>query len=175
MQKGPFIACLLLSLACLSAQSPLSDETAFEVMFREARHVEADAVNLEMKGASAADLRSRYRVLLSLDASADQAFRSVALACVAETEPLDARALRIISDIKAKYRPTYGSAVRAGAVPPIPAELVALQQQKTAAVRKWMDVLESRIGRGRMVLLAATVRRHVSSHSAVETPPKNTR
>lgn len=173
MSKGLFfVAVLLASVLAQSqlirAQAPLAEETAFEVIFREVRWADARATALEQKGVPSADYKNRYKNLFGLDDKADQAFRSVASSCMAELESLDARAAQVILATKTKFRPRYGSTDRASSVPPPPPELLALQTQKTAAIRKWLDSLGGQIGRGRMALLSADVRRHVASRSVVE-------
>jgi hypothetical protein len=159
-----------LLLSTLQAQSFLTEETAFELVFQEMQHVDANATALEQKGASAADLRNRYKYLFGLDADADKVFKSVAKNCLSETQTLDARAAQIIAAAKAKFRPRYGSNERAPRVPAVPPELLSLQQQKTSAIRKWLDVLEGQVGRGRMAMLSADLRRHVSSHTIWQNP-----
>lgn len=133
-------------------------------MFREIVRVEAETAQVEQRGQSAADLRNRYKNLFGLNNRNDLSLKAAARSCLAEVNALDARAAAIIQSTKDRFRPKV-SGERAGSVPPLPAELVALQQQKTATMRKWMDNLEDQIGRGDMALLSAAVRRHVSSHS----------
>jgi hypothetical protein len=153
------------SVAAQSLSQGLSQETAYEVMFREIVRVEADAAQVEQRGQSAADLRNRYKNLFGLNNRNDLSLKVAARSCLAEVNAFDARAAAIIQSTKDRFRPKSASGERAGSVPPLPAELVTLQQQKTATIRKWMDNLEEQIGRGDMALLSAAVRRHVFSHS----------
>jgi hypothetical protein len=162
---------LLFTLAHSStmlAAPALAEETAFEVIFREVRWVNARATALEARSLPSTDLRNRYKHLFSLHDTADQAFKSIASSCMAEVDTLDARAAQIILAAKTKYRPQYGSTDRAPSVPAAPPELLSLQRQKTATIRKWLDALEGQIGRGRMAILSADVRRHVASRSVLE-------
>ena len=162
--KSFHVLVVIMVTSSVAAQS-LSQETAYEVMFREIVRVEADAAQVEQRGQSATDLRNRYKNLFGLNNRNDLSLKAAARSCLAEVNALDARAAAIIQSTKDRFRPKSASGERTGSVPPLPAELVTLQQQKTATMRKWMDNLEEQIGRGDMALLSAAVRRHVSSHS----------
>jgi hypothetical protein len=87
------------------------------------------------------DFTHWYEQEAKLTSVQNEAFKSVASACLAEVERLDDQAEEIIRQVHAQYPP--GKTNRA---PAIPAELLELQKNRDATILRYRDDLQAQLG-----------------------------
>jgi hypothetical protein len=87
------------------------------------------------------DFTNWYERQAGLTPSQNEAFKSVATACLAEVEVVDDQAGEIIRQLRTQYPP--GQTSRPPSVPP---ELLELQKKRDATILKYRDDLQARLG-----------------------------
>lgn len=148
-------------------EKPLPEEVVFDIIFRQIRSMKNTVNERERKGISAGSLRDHYKDAIGLTDAENVALTQVALTCGPETEDLNQRASGIIAAAKAHYRSKPSQTEQ---VPPVPPELISLQSQKEAVIRKCIASLEGQLGRGTVALMTADLRRYVASHISRQMP-----
>jgi hypothetical protein len=87
------------------------------------------------------DFTQWYEREAGLTPTQNEAFRSVASACLAEVEKLDGQAEEIIRQVRAQFPP--GKTDR---IPSVPPELLELQKKRDATVLRYRDELLAQLG-----------------------------
>jgi hypothetical protein len=93
--------------------------------------------------------------------------KAVAIPCAAEIQKFDGQAFALIAAVKEKYR--GASRGPASLVPPPPAALTDLQQQRDATVNAATDSLAGAFGPAQFAVFDARVRQYIGSHFTAAT------
>jgi hypothetical protein len=111
------------------------------------------------------DFTQWYERGAGLTPSQNEAFRSVASACIAEVERLDGQAEEIIRQVRAQFPP--GKTDR---IPSVPPELMELQKKRDATVLKYRDELLAQLGDDASVRFKKFVEDKIQPNIKVLTP-----
>jgi hypothetical protein len=111
------------------------------------------------------DFTHWYQQQAGLTTLQNEAFKSVAFACLAEVERLDDQADEIIRQVHAQYPP--GKTNRA---PAVPAELLELQKKRDATILRYRDDLQARLGDDAFVRFKKFVEAKIQPNIKVLTP-----
>ncbi len=123
-------------------QLPIPEARAFASFFRATVRLDKRAQELEGAGKTSKGLRGGFASTLGLSESAYDTIVSVARKVEQKVAPLDARAKEIIGRVQAEYA---GKTRKAG-VPPPPAELAQLQNQRDIIVSEGIAELQLMLG-----------------------------
>lgn len=123
-------------------QLPIPEARAFASFFRATVRLDDRAQELDRTGKTSKGLRRGIASALGLSDSAYETIVAVARKVERRVERLDARAREIIGRIQAEY----AGPVRKANVPPPPAELTRLQDERDKIVSEGIAELQSRLG-----------------------------
>jgi hypothetical protein len=116
----------------------------YGLLFRERALFKKKAQEQESKGANGAFFREFHKTKLKLDDAQTAAFDRVADEANRKVTLLDKKARKLIDDIRAKHP---GGVVKEGEVlPPPPAELTELENQRTNALLQAREQLRAALG-----------------------------
>jgi hypothetical protein len=157
-------AAMLLAQAPTNLQPlPLSRPALFGLLFQEIADFDAHAGVLAGQGKSGTYFQHYHGQLFDLPADLESQLKVVAISCAASVQDFDRRAFTLIKAVKDKYR--HVPRGPASQVPPMPAELTNLQQQRDSAVSAAVDNLAASFGPAQFALFEAHVRQYIGSHS----------
>jgi hypothetical protein len=142
----------------------LPEPHLFLHLFKHRDSLEKRTELAQQRGMSA-DFTNWYEQQAGLSPSQNEAFRSVAAACLAEVEKLDDQAEEIIRQVRAQYPPG-----KTNRVPSVPPELLELQKKRDATVLRYRDDLKARLGDGAFAGFKKFVEDKIQPNIKVLTP-----
>jgi len=124
--------------------SPLPGHVAYEFLFRRHEFYKRKAEELERQGKNSETVRSIIKDEAKLDDEQAAAFDEAASACLREAKELDDRAEQIIKDARSRY--PQGRIPPGETPPPVPQELLDMQQQRDDVFQRGRARLQAALG-----------------------------
>ncbi len=122
------------------------EHVVYGMLFREVNEFRKKAKEKENRGDNASDLRNFHRNKTGLDERQSTALEKIAADCQSEVDVLDRKARKIILDARALH--PGGLLAKGETLPPPPAELKTLDEQRVRTILKARDFLRASLGEG---------------------------
>ena len=122
------------------------EHVVYGMLFREVNEFGKKAKEKENRGENASDLRNFHRNKADLDERQTKALEKIAADCQSEVDVLDRKARKIILDARALH--PGGLLAKGETLPPPPAELKNLGEQRVKTILKARDFLRASLGEG---------------------------
>jgi hypothetical protein len=149
----------------------MPDQRLYSLVFRHLLYLQANGEAPEVAGAPSPSIAHFYSDRVGATSSENVALLAEAKAWKAEVDPIDQKAHAIILAIRAK---TSGGHLSPGQQPPpVPPELIELQQQRDAVTLKHVASLKASLGEARFGAIDNQIRRatHLSYKTGRITGP----
>jgi hypothetical protein len=122
------------------------EHVVYGMLFREVNEFEKKAKEKENRGEDGSHLRNFHKNKADIDDKQNKALEKIAADCQSEVDVLDQKARKIILDARALH--PGGQLAKGETLPPPPAELKNLDEQRVRAILKARDRLHAAFGEG---------------------------
>lgn len=145
------------------------DQVSYLFLFRHMTHLEKLAKEQRKKGKDGSGFQRRFQQVLDIDEEQYKAVKDIALSTTSEIDRLDQQAKVIVEAFKERY--PDGALPEGLPVPPPPAELAALQQQRNEAALRGSRRIRETLGDGEFARFDEVVKSRIRPSMQRHGPP----
>jgi non-ribosomal peptide synthetase component F len=137
---------------------PMRRDVRYRILFREIAAYQGIAAQLAAQSKPNAFVLNYLTQALQLTSTQADQLNSIALPCAQQIQVIDRQAAAIIQAARGKYGLSEGVAV-----PPVPAELVQLEAQRTALILAAVSTITDAFGPSQFATFDSMVQQHIGS------------
>lgn len=134
----------------------LPEHAPYLFLFRHLSHLKKQSEKLRRQGKDGSGFQRRFKEALVLDDGQFEQLGAIALSCEAQLDALDKQAARVVEEFKKHY--PDGPVPEGVIIPPPPAELLALQEERNRLVLNARDRVRGALGEQEFAHLDQMVR-----------------